>query len=64
MYRLPTVLMRCRMAGMSSCILPWMTSYKPEELPDWPEIQAVRLLQLRCEQQGFGIFLRCWYNAG
>jgi hypothetical protein len=23
------------------CILPWMTSYKPEELPDWTEIQGV-----------------------
>jgi UV DNA damage endonuclease len=30
-----------RLFRLSSCILPWMTSYKPEELPDWPEIQAV-----------------------
>eukprot|EP00882_Tetradesmus_deserticola_P008836 GHRQ01009320.1.p1 GENE.GHRQ01009320.1~~GHRQ01009320.1.p1 ORF type:complete len:320 (+),score=144.75 GHRQ01009320.1:438-1397(+) len=29
-----------RLFRLSSCILPWMTSYKPEELPDWPEIQA------------------------
>jgi UV DNA damage endonuclease len=31
-----------RLFRLSSCILPWMTSYKPEELPDWTEIQAVR----------------------
>jgi hypothetical protein len=30
-----------RLFRLSSCILPWMTSYQPEELPDWPEIQAV-----------------------
>ncbi|WIA11494.1 hypothetical protein OEZ85_011607 [Tetradesmus obliquus] len=29
-----------RLFRLSSCILPWMTSYKPEELPDWLEIQA------------------------
>jgi hypothetical protein len=33
-----------RLFWLSSCILPWMTSYEPEELPDWPEIQVVRLM--------------------
>jgi hypothetical protein len=34
-----------RLFRLSSCILPWMTSYKPEELPDWPQIQAVSVRQ-------------------
>eukprot|EP00879_Flechtneria_rotunda_P013830 GHRR01014443.1.p1 GENE.GHRR01014443.1~~GHRR01014443.1.p1 ORF type:complete len:1060 (+),score=468.43 GHRR01014443.1:1060-4239(+) len=28
-----------RLFRLSSCILPWMTSYKPEELADWLDIQ-------------------------
>jgi UV DNA damage endonuclease len=28
-----------RLFRLSSCILPWMTSYQVEELPDWPQIQ-------------------------
>eukprot|EP00775_Hariotina_reticulata_P006036 gene6036-6274_t len=28
-----------RLFRLSSCILPWMTSYRMEELPDWPDIQ-------------------------
>jgi UV DNA damage endonuclease len=32
-----------RLFRLSSCILPWMTSYEPEELPDWTDIkQALR----------------------
>lgn len=30
-----------RFFRLSSCILPWMSSYRPEELPDWPAIQQV-----------------------
>jgi hypothetical protein len=31
-----------RLFRLSSCILPWMTSYQMEDLPDWPDIQLVR----------------------
>lgn len=30
-----------RLFRLSSCILPWMTSYQMEDLPDWPDIQLV-----------------------
>jgi hypothetical protein len=31
-----------RLFRLSSNIFPWMTSFKLEDLPDWPQIQQVK----------------------
>lgn len=37
-----------RLFRLSSNIFPWMVSYKFEDLPDWIEIQKVRVLGCYC----------------